>query len=332
MDSPGEPWDAAHVQEVPVPRTRDLQDSIFFKIVFSITFALAFLFLLISIYGLFRPANPSDLTAPSPFYFFVLLIVSPIFSVSTYLLDGIMVALYLIFFVAIAYDGFLRRKERAIDNPVVYYGGLASFALLMSIVITLIEMALGIQIGGTTIETGIEQHPYLSYVQLIYAPFAEELGFRIIPLGLLSMYLVARRGGGAFNSIASFVIPGPIRKKLGIRLTGADYALIIITSLIFGFAHYFFGAWDPGKIISAAFVGFVLAFGYIKFGIFVDIPIHWFFNGFSSVYIIMPPMLIASGLAVLWASLSGAIALVFLILVWVERKKVRQKETSDSAT
>lgn len=308
-------------------KERKLQDSLFFKVVFSITFGLAFLFFLVSIYALFNPVNPSDLNTQSLVYFFVLILATPYIGVSTFGLDAGMVALYAIFFVSILYMGISRWRGSSLDNPIIYYGGLASFAFLMSIVITLIELALGVQIGGTTIENGIQQHPYLSYVQLIYAPFAEELGFRVIPLGLLSAYFVARKGGGGFNALTSFFMPGPIRKKMGIRLNGADYTLIVITSLLFGFAHYLFGAWDPGKIVSAAFVGFILAFGFIKFGIFVDIPIHWFFNGFTSVYIISAPMEGAAGIAVLWASLSGIIGLVFLIVVWSERRRKRPDQT-----
>ncbi len=298
-----------------------MQDSVFFKAIFSITFAVAFLFFIISIYGLFAPSWASNFSKPSPFYLFFLIINSPPIGVTTIWLNVGMTILYATFFVSMLYFGIKRWKGPAINNPVIYYGALASFGLLISLIITLIEQALGVQIGGTSIENELQAQPYLGFVQLIFAPYAEEFGFRILPLGLLSVYYVARAKGTSMESLAAFVMPGVIRRKYGIRLTKWDYTLIVATSILFGFAHYILGAWDPGKIVSAAFVGFILAFGFVKFGIFVDIPIHWFFNGFTTVYLIVPSATNPYAIAILWSLLSGAIATVFLLIMAIERRK-----------
>lgn len=328
MDSSRDPWRMPYGSG-PQPRpVRYLQDSPFFKAVFAITFGLAFLFFIVSIYALFNPSNPGDLSQGSTIYFFVLLLTSPFITVSTFWLNIVMVMLYAAFFIAMFYFGISKWKGPALDNPIIYYGGLASFGYLMSLVITIIELALGVSIGGTAIETDLQHHPYLVFIQLIYAPFAEELGFRIIPLGLFSLYLVAKHGGTAFDSLASFLLPGPFRKKYGIKLTSGDYVLIAATSIIFGAAHFLSGTWDPGKIVSATLVGVILAFGFVKFGIFVDIPIHWFFNGFSTVYLIYTPMTNPWLMALMWTLLSGAVAFVFLLIVAIERKRIRNDQSS----
>lgn len=321
MDSPNDPWSMPSRNIPPNYRSRRLQDSPIFKSVFTITFILAFIIFFISIYGLFNPAHPGDLYRLSPVYFFLFLLESPVIGVDTVWVALVMAILFSIFFVSMLYLGVKRWKGPAFDNPMIYYGSMASFGLVSSLIIIAIEAAFGISIGGTTIETDIQQHPYLMYVQLIYAPFAEELGFRIIPLGLLTVYLVIKAGSTRKQALYSFLVPGLVRRKYGIRLTTADYVFVIATSLLFGYAHVFFGAWDPGKMVSTALVGAILAFGYLKFGLFVDIPIHWFFNGFSSVYLIVPSMLVPAGLSLFWTFLSGGLAIIFLIILYVERKR-----------
>ncbi len=328
MDSGSHSWRAPYSSGVERTEVRYLQNSPFFKVVFSLTFFLAFLFFLVSLYAMFSPSHSADFMKPSPVYFFVLILNTPFFPVPTIWVAIGMAVLYSIFFASIIYLGFSKFKGPLMDNPILYYGGMASFGYLMSLVISLIELALGVQIGGTTIETGLQQHPYLSFIQLIYAPFAEELGFRIIPLGLFSAYLVRRASGTGKDTAISFLVPGIIRRKYGIKLTKGDYILVIATSILFGFAHFLFGAWDPGKIISAALVGFILAFGFLKFGIFVDIPIHWFYNGFSTVYLIYPPMTIPWYMSILWILFAGAVALIFLLVLMVERKKKSNGELS----
>lgn len=324
MDSGNQSWRPPYKSGIGRSRVRYLQDSSFFKAVFSITFGLAFIFFLVSIYVLFSPSNSVHFAEASPVYFFILIFNTPFIPVATIWVVIVMVILYSIFFGAMLYMGFSRAKGPLLDNPVLYYGGMASFGYFMTVVISLIEYALGISIGGTSIETNLQQHPYLMFVQLIYAPFAEELGFRIIPLGLFSAYLVSRaRSAGVtrFDTAVSFLIPGIVRRKYGIKLTRGDYTLVAATSILFGMAHFLSGAWDPGKIISAAFVGVILSFGFLKFGFFVDIPIHWFFNGFSSLYVVYPPMTDSWLLSLLWTLGSGVVALIFLMIVYSERKK-----------
>lgn len=321
MDKTPDPWGVPYNPGPYRQRETYMQDSPFFKAIFLITYVVAFLFFIVSVFGLFDPSWSSEFNKPSPFYLFFLLINTPPIAVTTIWLNVGMAILYSAFFLTILYFGIKRWRGPAINNPLIYYGALASFGLLLSLIITIIEKALGVQIGGTSIETGLQSQPYLSVVQLIFAPYAEEFGFRILPLGLISVYYVARARGTMLDSMAAFVLPGIIRKKYGLRLTIWDYVLIVATSILFGAAHYLLGAWDPGKIISAAFVGLILAFGFIKFGIFVDIPIHWFFNGFTTVTLIVPSATGPYALAIFWTLLSGAVATVFLITIAVERRR-----------
>lgn len=324
MDSGNQSWRPPYKNVPGKSRVKFMQDSPFFKVVFSITFILAFVFFIISIFVLFSPANSGHFFEASPVYFFVLLLNTPIYPVSTIWVATGMMVLYSIFFGAMLYLAYTRPSRRIVDNPVFFYGGIASLSYFLAILITVIEMAMGVQIGGSSIETGIKNYPYLTFIQLIYAPFAEEFGFRILPLGLLSTFIVLRaRGLGTTRKDAAmaFLIPGIIRGKYGLKLTKWDYILVTATSILFGLAHFLSGAWDPGKIISAAMVGFFLAFSFLKFGVFMDIPMHWFYNGFSSLYVIYPPVTFPWYFSVLWIMLSGISAFVFVLFMLAERKK-----------
>ncbi len=326
MDKAPDPWDTPSVSRPYRQRESFTQDSALFKAIFLITYIIAFLFFIVSVFGLFDPSWGANFNKPSDFYLFFLLINSPPIGVTTIWLNVGMTVLYATFFLTMLYFGIKRWNGPAMNNPIIFYGSMASFGLFMSLLIVIIEQAMGIPIGGTSIETGLKTQPYLSFVQLIFAPYAEEFGFRILPLGLLSVYYVAKARASGLDTAAAFVLPGIIRKKYGLRLTKWDYSLIIFTSILFGAAHYLLGAWDPGKIISAAFVGFILAFGFIKFGIFVDIPTHWFFNGFTTVDLIVPSVTGPYAMAIFWTIISGLIATVYLIIIAVERKGKYQED------
>ncbi len=324
MESGRNSWRYPYRSSNASPRVTFNQDSLLFKIFFAVTFALAFIFYLISIYVLFSPANAAYFSEPSPVYFFILLFSTPIFAVATFWVALVMVILYTIFFSAILYLGVIRRTGPILDNPVIFYGGIATFAYMVSFIITVIELSLGVPIGGTSIDTALQNHPYLMFIQFIYAPFVEELGFRIIPLGLFSVYLVRKArnlGTTGRDAALSFLIPGVVRRKYGLSFTFWDYVLIIVTSILFGLAHFLSGTWDPGKIVSAAFVGLVLAYGFLKFGLFVDIPMHWFFNGLPTLYAVYQPVTDAWYFTLMWVLFSGVAAMIFVYFVYTERKK-----------
>jgi hypothetical protein len=58
-----------------------------------------------------------------------------------------------------------------------------------------------------------------------------------------------------------------------------EYATILVSSLIFGLAHFLLGAgWEVGKISTAFLAGIVFAFAYVEYGFHISILLHWFFN------------------------------------------------------
>lgn len=246
----------------------------------------------------------------SPYFFYYYPVANPGLSVYIGVLNSpmflsmldfyvLLIFLYVTFFVTMVYFSRKAGRNAGMRDPVIFYSLTVSGALFIVLAITILEEFLGIPIIGAPLFSPSAPGS-VDYISLVYAPFAEELSFRIIPLGLLSCLLILRKGQIANHfqfaygtnenfirgdnrvskdAFLAFLAPGHFRRKYRIPLTYADWILIFATSILFGYAHYYFGYWGWGKIIPAAAIGFFLALGYLEFGVYMDIPMHFFFNG-----------------------------------------------------
>jgi len=132
------------------------------------------------------------------------------------------------------------------------------------------------------------------FIDLAYAPVIEEVGFRIIPFGLVVILSVISSGksakGMGFKSIiGSIIYPEGAKRTAGLRnvsehgfwrgISLGEWIMILVTSLVFGFAHVISGiGWEPGKATSASVQGFFFALTYLAYGFEAPILLHWFFN------------------------------------------------------
>jgi len=132
------------------------------------------------------------------------------------------------------------------------------------------------------------------FLQVAYAPVAEELGFRLIPLGLVIVLYVFSAGknivGRGFKLlITSFFYPDGAKKMAGLKnvsdhgvwrgISVAEWIMVLAISLVFGYAHIISGiGWEVGKITSVFVQGFFFAFTYLAYGFEAPILLHWFFN------------------------------------------------------
>lgn len=133
---------------------------------------------------------------------------------------------------------------------------------------------------------------------------------------LISLYRPFRK-----DVVLAFFGPGYVRRKYGLKLGYVGYALIIITSAFFGYAHVLYGGWDWGKFLQASLVGVILAFGYLEFGMFVDIPMHWFYNGVLTVTYLLPSASVLTDLAIFWFLFVGILTAVFLLFLSIRGAK-----------
>ena len=236
-----------------------------------------------------------------------------------------MFALYIIFFIAIIYQSGREKKKNVLDTPIGFFVAAATAVELVALIISQIESHFGTPVGGGGIDSQLQNNPLLGYMSLIYAPFVEELGFRILPLGIYSFFLVLFTSARLHNyspkdAIIAILLPGHMRRKYDLRIGGVDWTLIIATSLIFGYAHIYFGAWDWGKFIPVFITGIALAIGFLKFGAYVDIPFHWFFNGFLPVFYLDQSLLVPVGLITMWILFVGAVSIVAIAVYTRSRR------------
>ncbi|MGP6207769.1 type II CAAX prenyl endopeptidase Rce1 family protein [Cuniculiplasma sp. SKW3] len=240
---------------------------------------------------------------------------------------AVLLVLYVIIF---SYDLLYEKNDRRrnpLETPIGFIAGVGSLLYVLSIILVLSQDLIGAPISSSFITQDEKLIPNLLYYELIYAPFIEEIEFRIIPIGLYLFvrYYMQKKN---FRWYEVFLFPGRLMRRFGRKLDRYDWGAIIITSFLFGFAHYEYGGWSTTKIPQAAIVGVGLALGFMLFGPFVDIPIHFLFDGAGSVEIL--PNLVSAGepLVIIWILLIFVCAIATIILAVILLMN-RKKETID---
>ena len=266
-------------------------------------------------------ASTVDTTSLTPYFYLMLYEMLSPYAVGMAWILYAMLFLYLAFFFYIVYSSRKMNDYRTLDSPLGYFVYVACAALVLSIAIVLLEEGLGISIGGTSIDTYTQGHPLLGYTSLIYAPFVEEFGFRIIPLGLLSVVLVSAKkrslhltDGNRREIVYAFFAPGPVRQRYGLKFTTLDWIMIVATSAVFAYGHIFFGAWDWGKFAQTFVFGLLAAVGFLKFGAYMDIPMLWVSNGIVGLYVLEPALLVEVGLFLFWHLAVGIVGVVLIVI------------------
>lgn len=173
--------------------------------------------------------------------------------------------------------------------------------LLSSMVLTA-ALAIIYSQGIVGIETGVPQlspDPHEAFLDLAYAPFIEELAFRLVPIGLMVVFyvfLLGRnvRGVSAVGNrvklfFVAFVYPEGAKKMVGLPNVGEhgvsrgiswiEWVMIVVTSVVFGLAHVLSPVgWEIGKVTSTFVQGFFFAATYVVYGFEAPILLHWYFN------------------------------------------------------
>ena len=206
--------------------------------------------------------------------------------------------------------GFLSSIEEALSKPIsvaktnfLYIMPLVATGLFCAtILITDFQTTQGIQTGSLNFPA--QTSPYLILLNLAYAPIDEEFAFRITTIGiplavfLLIIYRSDARLTGLKKRAGLFLLtlfsPELAKSKLGYKTVAAnglirgisplEWALILVSSVMFGLAHYISGGgWEIGKVSTAALAGFVFAIMYVSYGAYADILLHWFFNYYFTI-------------------------------------------------
>jgi len=135
------------------------------------------------------------------------------------------------------------------------------------------------------VSTGFVQFPnqLVQFFNVTAAPVREELGFRVVMVGIPAYFMFASR-----YSLANFfkMLWHPGRYITFDQYSRKSvYMLITISAVLFGLAHLFFGGgWSYGKITQAMIGGWILGWLYYRYGLHTAILLHWGTNYFIFSY------------------------------------------------
>ena len=201
--------------------------------------------------------------------------------------------------------------------PIVLWGTVA---------LSLIQQAGGISTGSLpTID------PLLEFVELAIAPLREEIGFRVIPIGVVALIVIAANGR-IRDGILALWHPSRYLKKNDTpeqykRHLYLMYAMIAVSAVLFGLAHVLLGAgWGPGKIASAAAAGVALGALYYLYGLPSAILLHWSIDYFLSTFSFNNATLLNIGnfvsLYTLFLAAVGSIVMIVLLIRRLRKSQV----------
>lgn len=211
---------------------------------------------------------------------------------------------------AIARRGFLTAVKEGLSKPIsvaktnfLYVMPLVATGLLYAtILISQFQEAQGVQTGSLNFPP--KTSPYLILINLAFAPLNEEFAFRITTIGvpfalfLLISYRSDPKLTGLKNRVVLFLLavfsPELAKSRMGHKtvatngfirgISPLEWALILVSSVVFGAAHYLLGGgWEIGKVSTAFLAGFVFAIMYVSYGAYADILLHWFFNYYFTI-------------------------------------------------
>jgi hypothetical protein len=139
---------------------------------------------------------------------------------------------------------------------------------------------------GTPIGSLPSEDPLALLVSLTFSPLIEELGFRVLLIGVVALILSMSRPWR--TALSTLWRPSKAIEGLAV---GSGASMIIwaatgFSAVTFGACHVICGGstWDIGKIPEAAYGGFVLGYLYVRYGFHVAVLAHWGVDFFGSVY------------------------------------------------
>jgi hypothetical protein len=146
--------------------------------------------------------------------------------------------------------------------------------LIISKVLEFIQQSLGVSTGSVETDNHLIQ-----FFNLTAAPVREEIGFRVVLIGIPAYFMFAIRRSAA-NFLRTLWNPGNYSHG-----GKSVYMLITVSAVLFGLAHIFFGGgWSYGKLAQAMIGGWILGWLYYKYGLHAAILLHWSTNYFIFSY------------------------------------------------
>ena len=134
---------------------------------------------------------------------------------------------------------------------------------------------------GISVEQPEASNQLTQFFDISLAPIIEELGFRVVLIGLPLFMLYSHK-----LSFKFFVksLWWPWKNLHNVNMKKA-LSVIVIAGILFGAAHIFSDeAWSTGKLAQAIASGIIIGWVYFRYGLVPAILIHWATNYFIFSY------------------------------------------------
>ena len=170
-------------------------------------------------------------------------------------------------------------KNSLSDNYMINIIKWFSILVLISAVITIIQESFGI-----VTEPPNTANDLILFLQISLAPITEEIGFRLILIGI-PLFLIYSHKSSIKFFFKSLCNP---YSNLHVYEKRKAIALIIGVGIFFGIAHVLSGEpWTEGKILQASIGGIILGWVYFRYGLAAAIILHWATNYFIYSYLFL---------------------------------------------
>ena len=180
-----------------------------------------------------------------------------------------------------------------------------SILVLVSAVITIIQESFGIITKPPDTSNDL-----ILFLQISLAPITEEIGFRLILIGI-PMFLIYSHKSSIKFFIKSLWTP---YSTLHVYDNKKAIMIITIVGIFFGVAHVISGEpWTTGKILQASIGGIIIGWVYFRYGLAAAIILHWATNYFIYSYLFLISEI--NGISVQNASAHSMIGTFEIILI-----------------
>jgi Type II CAAX prenyl endopeptidase Rce1-like len=174
----------------------------------------------------------------------------------------------------------LKEGEKALfSSPFIVTVITIAFLTFTATVMDDLISSSGVQIGTITGD------PLALLESFTSSPLVEELGFRVLLIGVIAMILCL--GRPARTALKALWRPSAAIEGLAVG-SGASLLIWVATgfsAVTFGACHVLCGStWDIGKFPEAAYGGLVLGYVYVKYGLHVAVLAHWGVDYLGSVF------------------------------------------------
>lgn len=151
-----------------------------------------------------------------------------------------------------------------------------SILILSSAIITYSQEFFGIETTPPSSDNSLVQ-----FLLISISPITEELGFRMILIGLPLFLFYSNR----FSVKTFFKSIWSPYENFNLHENKKPFILILIVGVLFGASHILIGEpWSNGKFAQATVSGIILGWVYYRFGFISAVLIHWGTNYFVYSY------------------------------------------------